>query len=349
MNAVKSLESLSDKRVFVGLSGGVDSAVSAALLQRAGAIVTGVFIKGWYPPDMPCTWADDRRDAMRVAAYLGIPFHTLDASAEYKKGVIDYLLSEYAEGRTPNPDIMCNRDVKFGAFYAFARNHGADFIATGHYAREGLLRGIDATKDQSYFLWAIPQDALDHTIFPIGHLEKSDVRKIAAKFGLPVAEKRDSQGICFLGSISVDDFLRNELHPEPGAAVTEAGERIGTHDGAVLHTLGQRIALSDAEIGPWYVIKKDMRTNTLTVSRSWATLASQHDIKLTHTNWFRNAPDAPELLTAQYRYHGKVVEGKLHADRTTFTPSTPITEPVASGQSLALYHGERCIGGGIIA
>ena len=158
------------KRIFVGLSGGVDSAVSAALLQKAGANVTGVFIKGWYPPGMPCTWADDRRDAMRVAASLGIPFYTLDASAEYKKGVIDYLLSEYAAGRTPNPDVMCNREVKFGAFYAFAKEHNANFIATGHYARKShstdsndsakLFTGIDQSKDQSYFLWAIPTEAL---------------------------------------------------------------------------------------------------------------------------------------------------------------------------------------------
>ena len=187
---------LKGKKIFVGLSGGVDSAVSAALLKRAGAEVTGVFIKGWYPLGMPCAWAAERRDAMRVAARLHIPFHTLDASAEYKKSVIDYLIREYRAGRTPNPDVMCNREVKFGAFYRFAKESEADAIATGHY-RSG-------EKDQSYFLWAVPKEILESTIFPVGDMEKSRVRSLAKKFNLPVAEKRDSQGVCFLGSISVE-------------------------------------------------------------------------------------------------------------------------------------------------
>jgi tRNA-specific 2-thiouridylase len=348
-------ENLRGKRVFVGLSGGVDSAVSAALLKEAGAHVTGVFIKGWYPPSMPCTWADDRRDAMRVAAYLGIPFHTLDASTEYKKGVIDYLLSEYAAGRTPNPDIMCNREVKFGAFYTFAREHAVDAIATGHYARAKrapgeahtqLLRGIDPTKDQSYFLWAIPQDALDHTIFPIGDLEKSEVRKMALKYSLPVAEKKDSQGICFLGSISVDDFLRNELAPASGIAIDEHGEKVGTHDGAILHTLGQRIALADAAPGPWYVIRKDIRSNTLTVSHELVIQEAQEAIALTRSNWFSSTSGT---LSAQYRYHGTRIDGTLDESATIFAPVKSIQEPVAAGQSLVIYRGDECIGGGIIA
>src|SRR3989338_7476672 len=172
------------KNVFAGLSGGVDSAVSAALLREAGAQVTGVFFKGWYPPGMPCTWTEDRRDAMRTAARLQIPFRTLDASAEYKSGVIDYLLAEYRAGRTPNPDVMCNREVKFGAFYRFAKNSGADAIATGHY-RSG-------EKDQSYFLWAVPKNILEATLFPVGKMEKSEVRAFAKKFNLPVAGKKDS-------------------------------------------------------------------------------------------------------------------------------------------------------------
>jgi tRNA-specific 2-thiouridylase len=341
------------KKIFVGLSGGVDSAVSAALLQEDGADIVGVFIKGWYPPGMPCTWADDRRDAMRVASHLGIPFHTLDASAEYKKGVIDYLLSEYASGRTPNPDIMCNREVKFGAFYQFARQHHADLVATGHYAqaRNGtMLRGIDASKDQSYFLWAIPQDALTHTIFPIGHLEKTKVRELAGKYNLPVATKKDSQGICFLGSISVDDFLRSELHPELGQAVNEIGEIVGSHEGALLYTLGQRIPLLDAEAGPWYVVKKDMNKNVLTVSKNQNTLMPQKVITLTQTNWFatNTAADVSEV-EAQYRYHGPKVKGSLITETNSFVPNSPIEESVAAGQSLVLYQGEQCIGGGIIA
>ncbi|HEV7121536.1 MAG TPA: tRNA 2-thiouridine(34) synthase MnmA [Candidatus Paceibacterota bacterium] len=343
------MESLAGKKVFVGLSGGVDSAVSAALLQRAGANVTGIFIKGWYPPGMPCTWAADRRDAMRIAAHLGIPFHTLDASAEYKKGVIEYLRSEYAAGRTPNPDIMCNREVKFGAFYQFAKEHGADFIATGHYARaEGgrLLRGIDEAKDQSYFLWAIPKEALARSLFPVGGMPKSAVRVLAQKFDIPVAEKKDSQGICFLGSISVDEFLRQEFGTKQGAAIDEAGKEVGTHDGAVLHTLGARIALADAAPGPWYVMRKDVQANILTVRHGSAeTGQTVSAIRLHEENFFEEIPDAVE---AQYRYHGPRIAGAYDRSAHAFIPAEPLREPVASGQSLVLYAGDACIGGGII-
>lgn len=338
------------KRIFVGLSGGVDSSVTAALLQRAGADVVGVFIKGWYPPGMPCTWADDRRDAMRVAAHLGIPFHTLDAQDEYKKGVIDYLLSEYKAGRTPNPDIMCNREVKFGAFFRFAEEHGADFIATGHYAKvshEGvhaqLLRGTDASKDQSYFLWAIPQTALDKTLFPLGDRHKTEVRQLAKQFNIPVAEKKDSQGICFLGSISVDEFLRKEFHPEPGIAVTADGKETGHHDGAVLHTLGARIALNDAPAGPWYVIRKDMEKNIIVVSHDSAQ-AQLDSISLREHNWFEEPQGTAEV---QYRYHGPIIRGTF--EDGTFIPEVSITEPLAAGQSLVVYRGDVCIGGGIIS
>lgn len=336
------------KRVYVGLSGGVDSAVSAALLKAQGAEVTGVFIKGWYPPGMPCTWAADRRDAMRVAARLRIPFITLDASEEYKRGVIDYLLGEYKAGRTPNPDVMCNREVKFGAFYAYAKEKGADYIATGHYARSedgSLLRSPDVAKDQSYFLWAVPKEALMHTLFPVGHLEKSEVRKLADRFNLPVAEKRDSQGICFLGSISVEDFLRNEFGSEEGVAVDEEGNEIGRHDGAVLHTLGERVSLKGAPPGPWYVARKDMVSNVLTVSKSQADKAETAAIHLTEANWFHDLPSGE--YEAQYRYHGPVVRGHFDADGQTFVPNEA-TEPLASGQSLVIYTGERCHGGGIM-
>jgi tRNA-specific 2-thiouridylase len=345
------MESLQGKKIFVGLSGGVDSAVSAALLQKAGTDVVGVFIKGWYPPGMPCTWADDRRDAMRVAAHLGIPFHTLDASAEYKKGVIDYLLSEYAEGRTPNPDIMCNREVKFGAFYTFAKDHGADYIATGHYARTEsgkLLRGIDNSKDQSYFLWAVPQEAIAHTLFPVGTMPKSEVRNLAKKFALPVAEKRDSQGICFLGSISVDEFLRQELHTEEGKILSIQGKELGVHEGAVLYTLGSRIAVQ-SEAGPWYVVAKDMHQNTVTVSKELQIAGTERKIHVRETNWFRSLASG-ETVEAQYRYHGPCIKGKISnvEKQVLFIPELPLTEPIASGQSLVLYQGEECIGGGII-
>jgi len=327
---------LKGKKVFVGLSGGVDSAVSAALLKEAGAEVTGVFIKGWYPPGMPCSWAAERRDAMRVAARLHIPFLTLDASAEYKNSVIDYLIAEYRAGRTPNPDVMCNRDVKFGAFYHFAKTSGADAIATGHY-RSG-------EKDQSYFLWAVPKDILNETIFPVGHMEKSEVRKLAKRFELPVAEKRDSQGVCFLGNISVEEFLRMEFGTAPGSAVDEKGEMVGKHDGALLYTLGERVPLHSASAGPWFVLAKDITKNELVVGKSPTHAATQSaTIPFTNANWFE---DPDEVLHAQYRYRGPLISGRIEQD--CFVSSEPLSDIPTPGQSIVFYGNAKLVGGGII-
>lgn len=331
------------KNIFVGLSGGVDSAVSAALLKEAGAQVTGVFIKGWYPPGMPCSWAAERRDAMRVAARLHIPFLTLDASKEYKKSVIDYLIAEYRAGRTPNPDVMCNREVKFGAFYRFAKEQGADTIATGHY-RSG-------EKDQSYFLWAVPREALDATLFPVGHMEKDHVRILAKRFDLPVAEKRDSQGVCFLGNISVEEFLTMEFGTNPGKARDAAGVVVGTHDGATLYTLGERVALRDdtsglpAQTGPWFVLAKDMPANELRVGRSpveasRAALA----IRFSHANWLG---DAAQVIEAQYRYRGPRIGG--HIEQGRFLSDGSCDEIPTPGQSLVFYDKDgELVGGGIL-
>ena len=341
------MDDIRGKRIFVGLSGGVDSAVTAALLKREGAEVTAVFIKGWYPPNMPCSWASDRRDAMRVAARLQLPFVTLDAAEEYKRGVIDYLLREYAAGRTPNPDVMCNREVKFGAFARFAFAHGADLVATGHYARtngEVLLRGVDEEKDQSYFLWAVPKEVMARTIFPLGGLHKSETRALAQKFKLPNATKKDSQGICFLGSISVDDFLLSEFGAMEGKAVDVEGRELGTHQGAMLHTLGERIALPVS--GPWYVVRKDLERNILTVSHERGE-GRRDTISLSEANYFIT-PKQGARLTAQFRYHGPSISGALSEDRTSFAPDAPLPEPAASGQSLVIYDGDRCVGGGII-
>lgn len=309
------------KKIYVGLSGGVDSAVSAALLKQDGALVTGVFIKGWYPPDMPCTWATERRDAMRVAARLHIPFITFDASAEYKKGVIDYLISEYRAGRTPNPDVMCNREVKFGAFYRFAKEQGADAIAMGHY-RSG-------EKDQSYFLWAVPKDILNATIFPVGNYEKEKVRALAKKFNLPVAEKKDSQGICFLGSVSVKEFLEKEL---------------GSDNPALLYTLGQRVPGG-------YVVGKDVEKKKIRISKTLAT--SKHIIPFTGANWFSELVHATE---AQYRYRGLRIPG--HIEKNSFITVNSLPETPAPGQSIVFYsprsssgeagNGTELVGGGII-
>lgn len=322
-----------NKTVFVGLSGGVDSAVSAALLKEQGAHVTGVFIKGWYPPGMPCSWAEERRDAMRVAAHLHIPFRTLDASTEYKKSVIDYLLSEYRTGRTPNPDVMCNREVKFGAFYRYAIQEGADYIATGHY-RSG-------EKDQSYFLWAVPKEILARTIFPVGMMEKTAVRKLAQKYGLPVSNKKDSQGICFLGSVSVDEFLRIEFGVHTGRVLDTSGKEVGTHDGVLLYTLGERVSLSG---GPWYVLAKDIFKNELIAGNTRTLIAAPSSGVPFHApNWW----GAAEAVTnAQYRYRGQRIAGRISDNH--FIPSEPLSEPIADGQSLVFYHGGECIGGATI-
>ncbi|MDP2655249.1 MAG: hypothetical protein Q8P17_01675 [bacterium] len=299
------------KKIYVGLSGGVDSAVSTALLKDAGAIVTGVFIKGWYPPDMPCTWAEERRDAMRVAAHLHIPFRTLDASAEYKKSVIDYLISEYRVGRTPNPDVMCNREVKFGAFYHYAMDNGADAIAMGHY-RSG-------EKDQSYFLWAVPKDILNATIFPVGNYEKEKVRALAKKYNLPIAEKKDSQGICFLGSISVKEFLEKEF---------------GGDNPALLYTLGERV-------NGGYVVGKDVEKKEIKISKTRAT--SKNTISFTNENWFSEPTDVHE---AQYRYRGSRIRGRV--EKGSFIAVDPLPEIPAPGQSIVFYNGAELVGGGII-
>ncbi len=310
------MDNVAGKKIFVGLSGGVDSAVSAALLKDAGAHVTGVFIKGWYPPDMPCTWATERRDAMRVAARLHIPFITFDASVEYKKEVIDYLIAEYRVGRTPNPDVMCNREVKFGAFYRYAKNAGADAIATGHY-RAG-------EKDQSYFLWAVPKDILNATIFPVGNMKKEKVRALAKKFDLPVSEKKDSQGICFLGSVSVKEFLEKEL---------------GTDNPALLYTIGQR-ALGG------YVVGKDVKKGEITVSKTCD--FETREIKFVDANWHN---DASTVTAAQTRYRGEHITGRVEGDRfiREVTPyDSRKVSPHAPGQSIVFYNGDELVGGGII-
>lgn len=342
------MKDVKGKKVFVGISGGVDSSVTAALLQKAGADVYGIFIKGWYPAGMPCTWSEDRRDAMRVAAHLGIPFHTLDASLEYKKFVIDYLIREYGAGRTPNPDIMCNKEIKFGVFYDFAKKQGADYIATGHYSqnKEGkIYRGVDSEKDQSYFLWAISPSALAMTLFPLGGFHKEQVRILAQEFALPTAQKKDSQGICFLGEISVADFLKSECQVVDGNAVDEAGALVGVHDGALLYTLGERIALRGTQQGPWYVQAKNLEENTIVVSKERIVSSTTNALAISNQNFF-TLPDSNEVITAHYRYHGPVLSG-TYADRI-FTATTQLPEAIPAGQSLVLYRNAQLLGGGII-
>ncbi len=355
-----SMHSASQNKVFVGMSGGVDSSVSAALLQKAGYDVTGVFIKVWQPDWIECNWREERLDAMRAAAHLGIPFVTLDLEKEYKEGVIDYMIAEYRAGRTPNPDVMCNREVKFGAFWRWAKEQGADYIATGHYARvvqEGntfkLFAGTDTNKDQSYFLWTLTQEDLAHVLFPVGHLIKPGVRKLAAKFKLPNAEKKDSQGLCFIGKVDVKEFLQHYIKAEQGRVLNETGKEIGTHPGALLFTIGERHGFTITEKtpndAPYYVTSKNVEANTITVSNKDAGDSLPNGIttaKLARTSWVSNMPDANEKLQARSRYRQELSNVQISNSSVMFERSQDTLTP---GQSLVIYRGEECVGGGIIS
>lgn len=353
------------KKVYVGMSGGVDSSVSALLLKLAGYDVTGVFIKVWQPENGECTWKDERRDAMRVAAALDIPFLTFDFGERYKRDVVDYMINEYKHGRTPNPDVMCNRQIKFGSFLDEALKQGADFIATGHYAqnivKEGqsceLHEGKDGNKDQSYFLWTLNQRDLEHTLFPIGHLEKSEVRKIAEKHGLPVFDKKDSQGICFLGHVDMKEFLKEYIETKPGKVLDIDGKEIGTHDGALLYTIGERhgfkLTITRPDDTPHYIVAKDIEHNTLTVVPQDVFQTGAHMPKkttLSSISWTDQAPDSAQTYEARLRYRQEKQACKLKPisdgmyEVEFVNPQTAITP----GQSIVIYNGSKCLGGGIL-
>lgn len=347
----------SKPKVFVGLSGGVDSAVSAVLLKERGYDVTGVFIRAWQPEWMGrCTWRDERRDAMRVALTLGIPFLFIDAEKEYKAAVVDEMLKEYRAGRTPNPDVLCNREIKFGIFWEKAKALGADFIATGHYARltevspRHLSTGVDVEKDQSYFLWTLTQEDLAHTLFPVGGLEKREVRRLAKKYRLPVAEKKDSQGICFMGPVSMDEFLSHYVETEPGEVRSVQGEVIGTHKGLVYYTIGERhgfeVRKKGAASGPFYVVAKDAEKNALIVSERVEEIKSlsPRQVRVERLNLLRE-PKAGEKLMARIRYRGELLPATLRGDEVEF--ETP-ARGVSLGQSIVFYINEELIGGGIM-
>lgn len=394
------------KTVFVGVSGGVDSSVAAALLKDQGYNVVGVFIRTWSPDFIECIWKDERRDAMRVCAHLEIPFLECDAEEAYKKGVADYMIDEYKKGNTPNPDVMCNREVKFGVFWQFAEERGADFIATGHYAqnlispcqggvpedRRGrrplrskdhlplageekyvreklfiLKQSPDKSKDQSYFLWTLTQDDLAHTLFPVGHMQKSEVRKLAEKYNLGTAIKKDSQGVCFLGPLDMKDFLKHYIKTKIGDVINEKGEVIGCHDGAVFFTLGERHGFTilpvrieknspEEESKPLYVVAKDIKNNTITVS-SRQDLVDENKlhrvILCNKPNWIINAPNKDKKYNAQIRYHGELLDCKVNCLGQTYADSVEITFDknvlIDKGQSIVIYDGDICLGGCIVA
>ena len=344
------------------MSGGVDSSVSAALLKKADYDVTGVFIKTWHPDFVECTWREDRLDAMRICAKLKIPFITLDLEKEYKRDVADYMISEYKVGRTPNPDVMCNKYVKFGAFFDWAIEQGADYVATGHYAKvknqDGkylLLAGDDKNKDQSYFLWTLTQKQLLKTLFPVGNIEKPKVRIIAKKLGLSTSEKKDSQGVCFLGKIDIKKFLGHYIEEKPGKVFNKDGKEIGTHSGVLSLTIGQRhgfeITKKTPEDKPYYIISKDIKNNVITVSQDikLTTPKESKIIELENISWASDEPNLTKKYQARIRYRQPPEDCLINKNKKDYSllfdnPQKSVSE----GQSAVIYDGDTCLGGGII-
>lgn len=344
-------------KVFVGLSGGVDSAVSAALLKSQGYDVVGAFIKIWQPEFAECTWREDRLDAMRVAIALGIPFKEIDLSESYKKHVVEDMLKRYATGVTPNPDVLCNRYIKFGDFLDWAQSEGADFIATGHYARinseEGrhiLLRGVDRNKDQSYFLYTLTESVLTKTLFPIGGMEKGEVRAFAERFHLPNAERPDSQGLCFIGEVSMKDFLARFIPTKPGLVIDMKGSVIGEHCGAALYTVGQRHGFSakaDVKGKQYYIVATDVVENTLRASMNRED-AARSEVAIANVHWIGDAPPIPSRIEAEARYREAPVSAEIFESGGKMRVKFEEKHIAAPGQSLVVYKGEHCLGGGII-
>lgn len=341
-------------RVYVGMSGGVDSSLAAALLAEQGYDVTGVYMKNWTRdlPGMQCPWAEDLADAKRVAVRLNIPFKVFDFQDEYKHLVVDYMIREYSAGRTPNPDIMCNQEVKFKLFLDAALADGADVIATGHYARVQnghLLKAADSNKDQTYFLYRVTEFALQKTLFPIGAFSnKNEVRLEAEKRHLTTAAKRDSQGICFVGSVGIREFLSQFVETKPGSIVErETGKILGQHDGAIFYTFGQRHGLNIGGGLPYYVVGKDMDKNEVYVSTN---LNDSHfwvnEIALTDTHWINNQPDIGKTYQIRVRHRAPLVDAELIDDSTVRIEKAE--RAIATGQSIVFYESDTVLGGGIV-
>ncbi|MEH6634132.1 MAG: tRNA 2-thiouridine(34) synthase MnmA [Halioglobus sp.] len=355
----------SSSKVIVGMSGGVDSSVSALLLQQQGYEVEGLFMKNWEEDDGTdyCTAKEDFADAQAVADTLGIVLHGANFAAEYWDNVFEHFLEEYKAGRTPNPDILCNREIKFKAFLDYALTLGANYIATGHYTRRGefggkgtLLKGRDDNKDQSYFLHAVGHAELEKTLFPVGEIEKPAVRKLAELHNLATAKKKDSTGICFIGERRFKDFLQQYLPAQPGKIHSLDGEHLGQHHGLMYHTIGQRQGLgigglSNHSDAPWYVVGKDLDNNVLLVAQG-----NQHpalfksSLSTGEIYWVAgDAPSLPLTCTAKVRYRqtDQVCTVAAHDSGYTVDFAEP-QRAITPGQSVVFYQGELCLGGGVI-
>ena len=413
------MKSQEKKTIYVAMSGGVDSSVAAALLKKQGYDVTGVFMKPWSPygtnskletlnskqaqnsppeADPPsaekfqiqnssfCLWQKDREDAMKVAAKLSIPLLTWDFSKEYKREVADYMIREYRSGRTPNPDVMCNKHIKFGLFLEKALKEGADLIATGHYARlqretrnskletlnklkiknskkignlniENSLKienyklkiAIDKNKDQRYFLWTLTQKQLKYCLFPIGDYTKPEVRRMAKKFGLPTADKKDSQGVCFVGPLNVKEFLKNYIKPKRGRILDTGKKLVGEHDGVYYYTIGQRHGLDIKNgKGPYYIARKDIKRNIIYVS---ARQNIKHKTQITNVNWTEKQPKLPAKINVKIRYRSESIPVVIKlcnlAYQLTSLPAYQL-KSVTPGQSAVFYRDDELLGGGVI-
>ena len=376
--------SIKKLKVYAAMSGGVDSSVAAALLKKQGYDITGVFFKPWLSQNGRafCNWQQDKQDAMRVAAKLRIKFKTWDFSKEYGNKVTKYMINSYRGGITPNPDVMCNKEIKFGLFLKKALAQGADYIVTGHYARLGreipspksqipnkskiqnsknyklqttnykLLKGVDKNKDQSYFLWTLTQKQLKYCLFPIGNYTKPEVRKLAKKFGLHTHAKKDSQGVCFVGQLDVKEFLKEYIKPKEGQIkLLETGKNIGRHDGIYYYTIGQRHGL-DIKIGggPYFVAGKDVKKNIIYVTTNEKNLAA--DIaKVEKLNWVSRQPALPAKVGIKIRYRSESIPAEISRGakaKVLVIKFKKSARAVTPGQSAVFYRGEVVLGGGII-
>lgn len=353
----------SSGRIVVGMSGGVDSSVTAMLLKQQGYDVIGIFMKNWDDTDEfgRCTADEDAEDVRRVCAQLDIPYYTVNFEKEYSEKVFAYFLDEYTKGRTPNPDVMCNREIKFGEFLRKALGLGADLLATGHYARvekrDGLyrlLRGVDSNKDQTYFLHALDQSQLSRAMFPIGHLPKPQVRALAEQAGLATAKKKDSTGICFIGERNFREFLSQYLPAKPGSMMTPEGEVKGEHHGLMYYTLGQRQGLGIGGSGsgePWFVAGKDLARNVLYVVQGEQHPALYADaLTATGVNWIGGDMPRAVVCTAKFRYRqpDQGVTLQRQDDGTCLVTFDKPQKAITPGQAVVFYNGEECLGGGTI-